>query len=144
MRSANAKETNKARWREAPYCWIEKGFLYDEYYYLTEKRDPHTNEFIWDDNLLWKFARDHKVEFFVARQAVPGLLNAQGALRKRASRQTVAQRSYDGRYIKDIPEARRITEANRNQIIYDRQKEIKDEKTTGVQRMKKERKELWI
>lgn len=135
-------QANKDRWRQAPYCWNEKGFLYEPYFYLTEKRDPHTNEFIWNNEMLWKFARDHKVDLFTTRQTMPGLLTAKGTLRKRAPRQTVAQRSYDGRYIQDIPEARRLTEATRSQIIYDRQKEIKDDKTTGVQRMKKERKEL--
>ena len=55
LRSADPKETNKARWREGPYCWNEKGFLYDEYYYLTEKKDPSTSEYTWDDELLWKF-----------------------------------------------------------------------------------------
>lgn len=76
-------QANKDRWRQASYCWNEKVFLYESYYYLTEKRDPQTNEFIWNNDLLWKFARDHKVELFVARQATPGLLNSKGDLRKR-------------------------------------------------------------
>ena len=111
-------QANKDRWRQAPYCWSEKGFLYEPYYYLTEKRDPHTNDFIWDNDLLWKFARDHKVELFAARQAMPGLLNAKGALRKRAPRQTTAQRGHDGRCINDVPEMRKLTEATRSQVMY--------------------------
>lgn len=59
--------------------------------------------------------------------------------RSESWRQTVAQRNRDGRYIKDFPEARRLTEASRSQIIYNRQKEMKDEKTKGVQRMKKKK-----
>ena len=86
LKSADLKEINKTRWREASYIWNEKGFLYDEYYYLTEKKDHGTNEYVWNDELLWKFARDHKIDLFVTRQTVPGLLNAQGSLRKRAPR----------------------------------------------------------
>ena len=45
-----------------------------------------------NDNLLRELARDHNVELFAARQAVPGLLNATTAqLRKRVQRQTVAR-----------------------------------------------------
>lgn len=40
--------------------------------------------------------------------------------------------------IKDKPELRRLTEATRSQIIDDRQKEVKDDKTEGVWGMKKE------
>ena len=36
-------ETNKERWRKAPYCWNEKRFLYEEYHYLAKKRDAITN-----------------------------------------------------------------------------------------------------
>lgn len=133
---------NKDRWREAPYCWNAKGFLYDEYNYLTEQKDPKTGDHVWDNDLLWKFARDHKVETFATRQVIPGLITAKGKMRKRKPRQTIAQRDEDGRYIKDVPEVRRITEATRSQLIYDRQKEVMSDRTEGVQRMKKERKEF--
>ena len=49
-------QENKRRWRVAPYCWNAKGFLYDKYYYLVDKRDEVTREYIWNDKLLWKFA----------------------------------------------------------------------------------------
>lgn len=88
--SADPKQTNKFRWREASHCWNENGFLYETYYHLTEKKNPQSNGFIWKDDLLWNFARDHKVELFVARQAMSGLLDAKGELRKRAPRRIVA------------------------------------------------------
>ena len=47
-----------------------------------------------------------------------------------------------GKYVPDIEEARRLTEASRTEIIYMRQNELKDSKTEGVQRLKKERREL--
>ena len=49
IESANPKATNRDRWREAPYCWNEKGFLYEEHHHLGEERDPTTIEYIWDD-----------------------------------------------------------------------------------------------
>lgn len=32
LRSANPDQTNKDRWRQAPYVWNEKDFLYEPYY----------------------------------------------------------------------------------------------------------------
>ncbi len=98
-----------------------QGFLIRQYYYLVNKKDA-AGEYIWGDDLLRKFARDHKVDLLLRRQAVPGLLNAKGELRKCAPRQTEAQRNLDGRYIKDIPELRRLTSATEAQIIYNRQR----------------------
>ena len=82
------------------------------------------------------------MEVYPSRQPLLGLFNAKGALRKRAPRQTKAQRGPTGKYIPDIEEARRLTEASRTEIIYIRQNELKDSKTEGVQRLKKERREL--
>lgn len=135
-------ETNRERWRKAPYCWNEKGFFYEEYHYLTEKRDLITNEYVWDDHLIWKFARDHKIETITSRQAAPGLLNAKGQIRKRAPRSTIAQRTSDGRYIKDVSKARKLSTATESQIIYERQEELQGERIEGVQRMNKERRDL--
>ena len=84
------------RWKKAPYCWNAKGSLYDKYYYLVGKTDD-AGEYIWRNDLLWKFASDHKVDLMVTRQTVPGLLNAEGKLRKWAPRQTEAQRDLEGR-----------------------------------------------
>ena len=122
---ASVNETNKERWGQALYCWNAKDSLYEEYYYLAVKKDPTTNNYIWNDHLIWKFARDHKVETITSRQSTPGFLNAKVQLRKRAPRATIAQRTYDGRYIKDVPEARKLSEATKSQIIYARQQEIK-------------------
>ena len=73
-------QENKERWRVAPYCWNAKGFLYDKYYYLVDKKEASTQKYVWDGQLLWKFARDHKVNVFTSRQVAPGLLNAKGEL----------------------------------------------------------------
>ena len=43
---ASQHEEKKERWRKAPYCWNARGFLYESYYYLTEKRDVTTNEYV--------------------------------------------------------------------------------------------------
>lgn len=54
----------------------------------------------------------------------------------------MAQRNHDGRYIQDIDETHQLTEATRAQLIHHRQSELDGEKTAGVQRMKKERRDL--
>lgn len=133
-------ESNKTRWREAPYVWNARGYVYEEYFYLIEKKDS-SGDYVWDDNLLWKFARDHKMNVYPTRQPLPGLLNARGELRRRAPRQTKSQRGPNGKYVPDVPEARQLTDATRNQIIYMRQQEVKDDRTEGVKRTEKERKE---
>ena len=92
--------------------------------------------------MLWKFARDHKIETFASRCGTPGLLTVKGELRKRAPRRTIAQRDSNGRYIKNISEYRKLTEAIKTQIIYNKQREIDNDRTQKVQRMKKERKKL--
>lgn len=67
IESANPKVTNRDRWREAPCCWNEKGFLYEEYHHLREERDPTTIEYIWDEIIPWRFVRDHKETFGVQK-----------------------------------------------------------------------------
>ena len=45
---ASIHAENKERWRKAPYCWNAKIFLYEKHIYLAEKRDPTTNEYVWN------------------------------------------------------------------------------------------------
>ena len=44
-------EKNKDRCRAAPYVWNEKGFLYEKYFYVIDKRD-NQNEYVWNNDLL--------------------------------------------------------------------------------------------
>ncbi|CAD6582450.1 MAG: hypothetical protein ASARMPRED_000968 [Alectoria sarmentosa] len=62
IESANPKATNRDRWREAPYCWNEKGFLYEEHHHLGEERDPTTIEYIWDDYPVEIWALRHRAK----------------------------------------------------------------------------------
>lgn len=74
LRSTN--EGNKRRWREAPYVWNAREFLYEEYYYLIDKRGKK-GEYVWDDDLLWKFARYHNMSVFPSRQPLQALLKSE-------------------------------------------------------------------
>lgn len=50
---------------KAPYVWSAKGFIYEEYYYLIDKKYSR-DEYVWNDDILWKFTRGHKISVFVS------------------------------------------------------------------------------
>lgn len=85
--------------------------------------------------------RNHKADLLPTRQVTLGYSMQRTATTKSTS-EALAQRGYDGRYIDDILETRNLTEASSNQIVYARQKGVMDDRTEGVQRMKKEKREL--
>ena len=111
-------------------------------FYHQKTRSRTTRPGNWENDLVCKFARDNNIVVFPSRQTLPGLLNARGVLCKRETRQTAAQHGPTGKFIQNMAEARALTQANRTQIIYQKQQKLKGGKTEGIQRMKKERRDF--